>query len=68
MKLNITGPAKLLGLESGEGNAADNFRDNRQRCMNGRLLGYLKLTDAGVVNLNIESALLKKCEMNITVE
>ena len=68
VKLNITGPAKLLGLESGEGNAADNFRDNRQRCMNGRLLGYLKLTDAGVVNLNIESALLKKCEMNITVE
>lgn len=68
VKLNITGPAKLLGLESGEGNAADNFRDNRQRCMNGRLLGYLKLTDAGTVNLNIESALLKKCEVKITVE
>lgn len=68
VKLNITGPAKLLGLESGEGNAADNFRDNKQRCMNGRLLGYLKMTGTGEVDICIESALLKKCEMKINVE
>mgnify|MGYP000042101120 FL=1 len=68
VKLSISGPAKLLGLESGEGNVADNFRDNKQRCMNGRLLGYLKMTGAGEVRIKAESALLKKFEIAVTVE
>lgn len=68
VKLSISGPAKLLGLESGEGNAADNFRDNKQRCMNGRLLGYLKMTGTGEVRIKAESALLKKSEIAVTVE
>lgn len=68
VKLSISGPAKLLGLESGEGNAADNFRDNKQRCRNGRLLGYLKMTGTGEVRIKAESALLKKSEIAVTVE
>lgn len=68
VKLSISGPARLLGLESGEGNAADNFRDNKQRCMNGRLLGYLKMTGTGEVRIKAESALLKKSEIAVTVE
>lgn len=68
VKLSISGPAKLLGLESGEGNVADNFRDNKQRCMNGRLLGYLKMTGTGEVRIKAESALLKKFEIAVTVE
>lgn len=68
VKLNINGPAKLLGLESGEGNAADNFRDNKQRCMNGRLLAYLKMTGTGEVKIKAESALLKNAEVAVIVE
>lgn len=67
VKLSISGPAKLLGMESGEGNAADNFRDNKQRCINGRLLGYVRIIGTGEVLIKVESALLKKSEIVVKV-
>ena len=36
--------------------------------MNGRLLGYLKMTGTGEVRIKAESALLKKSEIAVTVE
>ncbi len=38
--------ARLLGLENASVNASDNFLDNRQRCINGRLLIYVRKDDA----------------------
>ena len=56
----VSGQAVLVGLESGESNAADNFRDSVQRCRNGRLLGYIKATDKhGIIRVRLSSPLLK---------
>ncbi len=50
----IEGEADLLGLESGDHNVADNYRDNKQRCKNGKLLGYVKVTGQGKVKDTID--------------
>jgi len=56
----ITGPAKLLGLESGSSNVADNYRDAVQRCKNGQLLGYIQPTAiSGEIKIQLSSPLLK---------
>lgn len=62
----VSGPAVLVGLESGESNAADNFRDSVQRCKNGRLLGYIKVTDIhGTIKVHLSSPLLKSKELEV---
>lgn len=48
---HIEGEARLLGLESGDHNVADNYRDNKQRCKNGKLLGYVKVRGQGKVKI-----------------
>ncbi|MFA6831117.1 MAG: sugar-binding domain-containing protein [Bacteroidaceae bacterium] len=56
----LSGQAKLLGLESGESNAADNYRDAIQRCKNGKLLGYIQPTaDSGEISIYLTSPLLQ---------
>ena len=64
----IEGPAKLLGLESGDNNVADNYRDNKQRCKNGKLLGYIQATGKGKVYINLTSPLLQSSTIEFDVE
>lgn len=64
----IEGPAKLLGLESADSNAADNYRDNKQRCKNGRLLGYIQTVGKGKVSVKLTSPLLQFFEIEFEVE
>ena len=40
--VRVRGDAKLLALESGDNTDMGNYRDNRQRVYQGKLLGYLK--------------------------
>ena len=54
----IEGEADLLGLESGDHNVADNYRDNKQRCKNGKLLGYVKVTGQGKVKIRLTSSFI----------
>ncbi|MDD2617324.1 MAG: glycoside hydrolase family 2 TIM barrel-domain containing protein [Bacteroidales bacterium] len=49
----VTGPARLLGLESGSNNVSDNYRDNRQRCQNGRLLAYIQRREVAGEDIRI---------------
>lgn len=65
---HLSGPVRLLGLENAGGNAADNYRSDRLRCQNGRLLGYLKATAPGEVRLELTSPLLEKQELRFRVE
>ena len=64
----IDGPARLLGLESGDSNAADNYRDTKQRCKNGRLLGYIQATGRGKVAIKLTSPLLQSSTVEFNVE
>lgn len=62
----ISGQARLLGLESGESNASDNFMDGIQRCKNGKLLGYIQpLADSGYIHICLTSPLLKSEKIKI---
>lgn len=64
----IEGPAKLLGLESGDNNVADNYRDNKQRFKNGKLLGYIQVTGKGKVTVKLTSPLLRSSIVEFNVE
>lgn len=61
----VEGPASIIAVESGEGNAADNFRDNVQRCKNGSILAYVKIEGEGPVSMSMKSPLLKSCHIVI---
>ena len=48
----VDGPACLLGLEGADNTDTGDYRDNRQRVYNGRLLAYIRTTgDAGEINV-----------------
>ena len=64
----LQGPATLLGFESGDNNAADDYRDNKQRCKNGKLLGYIQGTGKGKVMLKLTSPLLKSSLIEFEVD
>lgn len=64
----IEGAAGLLGLESGDHNASDNYRDNKQRCKNGKLLGYVKTTGQGKVKIRLTSPLLQSVALEYSVK
>lgn len=45
------------------------YRDNRQRVYNGRLLAYIQTTgEAGEINVSFSSPLLKSAEIKFTAE
>lgn len=62
----ITGPAKLLGLDNGGSVATDNYRDNRQKCIKGRALGYIKVLEgSGDITITVSSPMLKSKVLKI---
>ncbi len=67
--VRIDGEARLLGLESGSNNVADNYTDNRQRCQGGRLLGYVESKGVkGDVKIYVSTPLLEDCEVTLSVK
>lgn len=56
----VKGDAKLMGLESGSMDVRDNYCDNHQRVLNGKLLGFVKTTgESGSFEVTLSSPLLK---------
>ncbi len=65
----VEGPARLLGLESGSNNVADNYRDNVQQVIRGRLLGYIQSEgEAGKVKVELSAPGLKSCTLTLSVK
>jgi beta-galactosidase len=65
----ITGPARLLGLESANNADMTNFRDNVQRVYNGRMLAYLQTTgEPGQVEVVFSSPWLNSGKVTLTVK
>ncbi|MDD4116381.1 MAG: DUF4982 domain-containing protein, partial [Massilibacteroides sp.] len=65
----IEGPAKLLGLESGDNQDMGNYRDNVQPVYNGRLLAYIQtIGKSGEIRITFTSPWLKSADIFFTVE
>jgi beta-galactosidase len=66
---SISGPARLLGLESADNTDMTNYRDNIQRVYNGRMMAYIKTTgEAGEVNITFSALWLNPGIVTFTVE
>ena len=64
----VSGPARLLGLESANNTDMTNYRDNAQRVYNGRMLAYVQATgDQGEVEINFSAPWLKSAKVSLTV-
>ena len=59
ISVRVRGDARLIALESGDNSDMGNYRDNRQRVHQGRLIGYLKGEGDGEVTIDVSSPLLK---------
>jgi beta-galactosidase len=65
----VSGPARLLGLESANNSDMTNYRDNSQRVYNGKMLAYLQTTGSqGKVNITFSAPWLNSAEVTLTVE
>ncbi len=61
----VTG-GKLLGMENASSDVAENYRDSRQRCINGRLLIFVKKDTAdSPVSLRLFSPLMESLTLEI---
>jgi hypothetical protein len=62
----IEGPAKLLGLEAGNGRDISSYRDNVHRVFRGRILAYIQATgDTGNINVKFTAPWLKPVEVKL---
>ena len=66
---NISGPAKLLGLEASNNNDMSDYTDNIHRVFHGRILAYVQATgEKGEVKINFTSPWLVPTDVIISVE
>ena len=59
--INIEGPARLLGIESGDLNSHEDYKSNKRKAYRGRLLAYVQSTGkAGDITITLTSPGLQK--------
>jgi len=62
---NVEG-GKLLGMENASTNVAENYLDNKHRCVNGRMLVYVKKDSGNApMTVKLSSPLLKSVELAV---
>jgi beta-galactosidase len=65
----ITGPAKLLGLESGSNSSHESYQASQRKALHGRLIAYVQTTGkAGTVTLQFSAGTLKSSTVTLTVK
>ncbi|TJY64496.1 glycoside hydrolase family 2 protein [Sphingobacterium alkalisoli] len=66
----ISGPARLLGMEAGNNSDMTDYTDNRQRVFHGKIINYIKVRgNAGEkVSLRFTSTWLTPVEVDFTIE
>jgi len=65
----ISGPARLLGLEASNNSDMGDYTDNVQRAFHGKLLAYLKATgEEGPLKVRFSAPWLKAIEVEIMVK
>lgn len=65
----ITGPARLIGLENSNNSDMTDYTDNRHRAYHGRLLAYIRTTgERGEITVRFTSPLLEGCRITLHAE
>ena len=65
----VSGPARLLGLESANNTDMTNYRDNTHRVYNGKMLAYVQTTGLKVyVNITFSAPWLKPAKVKFVIE
>lgn len=65
----ISGPAKLLGLEASNNEDMSDYTDNKQRVFHGRILAYLQASGTeGQIKVRFTSPWLKPIETTINIK
>jgi len=65
----ISGPARLLGMESANNSDMTSYRDNSHRVFNGRMLAYLQTTGVpGEIEINFSAPWLNSGRVKLIVE
>ncbi len=65
----ISGPARLLGMEDSNPSNTEDYKDNKQKAFHGKLLIYLQATDKpGVVTIKLSSPGLKDSTILLDVK
>ncbi|UOG74866.1 DUF4982 domain-containing protein [Hymenobacter tibetensis] len=55
VQVTVEGPAKLLGLESGDLASHEDYKGSKRKALHGRLLVYVQATGAGPINVSCQS-------------
>jgi hypothetical protein len=67
--VKLTGPAKLLGLESGSTISHENYQSNTRKVLKGRLLAYIQTTGKpGKTTVQFSAAGLKSASITLTTK
>jgi len=65
----VSGPVRLLGLESASNTDMANWKDNVQRVYNGRMIAYIQSTgEKGTATVSFTSPWLLPGKVNLTIE
>ena len=69
LEVTVAGPAKLLGLESGDLASHEDYQASKRTALHGRLLAYIQTTGKpGAVSVKITATDLKPATINLTVQ
>jgi beta-galactosidase/beta-glucuronidase len=67
--VSITGPGKLLGLESGSNSSHESYQASQRKALHGRLLAYIQTTGKqGSINVQFSAGSLKSSTLTLTVK
>jgi beta-galactosidase len=64
--LEISGPGKLLGIESGSLDSHKNYQSPKRKTLNGKLIAYIRATDEGKIGVAATSAKMISNKIEIT--
>ncbi|OKS85406.1 sugar-binding domain-containing protein [Mucilaginibacter polytrichastri] len=69
LKVELSGPARLLGLESGSLSSHEDYQSDKRKALHGKLLAYLQTAGkAGKVEVTISGKNLKPATVWLTVQ
>lgn len=65
IELTIDGPGKLIGMESGSLTSHEDYKLNKRKAFNGRVLAYIRAEKAGMIKVQVKSAGLRPANLVI---
>lgn len=69
INVNLSGDAKLLGLESGSTSSHESYQANRRQALNGKLIAYIQTNGKpGNINVSFNAKDLKPASITLSVK